>query len=146
MTAKFAFSFLTLIREDLPWKASMSFEDFCLFNLFGHCKFGLYCDKLHVMKTCTNVHCNIDSCTFRHPPVCKFFSTFGDCKFQDDCSFLHVIPTDKLASAQKEIDVLKSEIGLLEKNLLSIQNKFENMETLEKRTEEILSKIKIFYK
>ena len=77
---------------------------------------------------------------------CKFFSTFGDCKFQDDCSFLHVIPTDKLASAQKEIDVLKSEIGLLEKNLLSIQNKFENMETLEKRTEEIFSKIKIFYK
>ena len=93
-------------------------QPFCKFHQFGHCKFGPHCKKFHTKQTCSNLKCNMNSCTLRHPRQCKFYVLFGRCKFNESCSFLHSTAEDNLIKAlQEDILSLKTEIhSLKEKN------------------------------
>ena len=94
----------------------MSVENYCKYNLFGHCKFGDNCRKFHVKSICPNFPCLLEGCASRHPRPCKFFVLYGKCKFDEKCSFLHVSTNDKIAQAEKEIKTLKNEIEALKAN------------------------------
>ena len=103
----------------------------CKFNLYGHCKFGEKCEKLHTDKTCKTFPCHSTECLQRHPPICKFFERYGRCKFSDKCSYLHVSNYDKQDKLEDEIKSLKEEIKQLriQNNLLaSLANRLNFVE------------------
>ena len=87
---------------------------YCKFHQFGHCKFGQSCKKFHTQQTCTTFQCKVETCTSRHPKICKFFAQFGRCKFGDQCSYLHFSASENLSNAfTQEIDSLKADIDVL---------------------------------
>ena len=74
----------------------MAAQNVCSFYMFGYCKHKEYCRKRHVKETC-----DISTCVYRHPKVCKCYRDYRKCKF-DPCLFLH-------KANYTEIDMLKKE-------------------------------------
>ena len=87
---------------------------YCRHHQYGHCKYGLQCRKQHSAETCENFPCTVNSCSKRHPKVCRYFLFTGHCKFNENCSFLHKhdpqSPPDNL---EKKIEKLREDIESL---------------------------------
>ena len=63
----------------------------CQHNQTGFCKFREKCQNKHENTLCENTeHCGKDSCSKRHPKVCRNFSNNGICRHKEKCAYKHV--------------------------------------------------------
>ena len=98
----------------------------------GYCKFREHCRKKHIIEMCQTQQCSSETCSKRHPKICKYFITF--CKFGDKCCYKHVATqsksktlTDtknivaKLNSLKESINIISNQIVVLEKEIISIK-------------------------
>ena len=74
--------------------AKMTAHNVCCYFKFGYCKFDEKCRFVHVKEECTNKSCEISSCTFRHPKICKFYRDYHRLKFGEWCFFKHIENND----------------------------------------------------
>ena len=61
----------------------------CKYYDKGFCKYKKDCDYLHPVETCTNQVCNTQSCSKRHPKICKYFVKGNSCIFKTKCCYRH---------------------------------------------------------
>ena len=102
----------------------------CQYHLHGHCKFGTLCRKKHETETCSNFPCIQDTCSKRHPKVCRYFALLGICKFKDECSYLHLTPsTTRMNELEIEIERLRSIITSISAEVMGINAKAAALET-----------------
>ena len=113
----------------------MESEKLCKHHQFGYCKYKSACRKIHVEAICENKSCENDSCSLRHPKICKFFKFYGRCKF-NPCAYFHPSETklniedlEKRIEAQesKSNELQNSVIVKLEKELLEISVSFNKI-------------------
>jgi hypothetical protein len=109
----------------------MTVSEFCKYNHFGHCKYGLQCKKKHINETCPTFQCQVEDCGLRHPRLCKFFFQYGRCKFGLECSYFH-LSLNTHSSFDKDIEELKSEIARLEGKVLELDNFISTLKEKEK--------------
>ena len=98
--------------------------EICLYDKFGHCKYGKECKRKHYETECKDLdNCkSMKSCMKRHPKYCKKFAS-GECRFKSDCSYKHKEPTSNI-----EQDQLKEKVKQLEKVLQAMTRKVLNLE------------------
>ena len=83
----------------------------CIYNKYKYCKYGDRCNNVYVHDLCNKSSCDIQRCSRRHPPTCKFYNIYKGCKFGDKCSFIHVK------------DSIKVDDSIINKKLLDLENK-----------------------
>ena len=109
---------------------SVDDEGICKYNQTGFCKFRENCKKLHNNEVCNDKSdCRSETCTKRHPKVCKNFKHQGYCRHKDQCSYQHIehINGEKLkdillqihAKNLEETNHLRDEINKL-KDILNL--------------------------
>ena len=102
----------------------------CVYQHYGHCKFGTMCRKKHESETCSIFLCSQDTCRKRHPKVCRYFTLFGACKFRDNCSFLHLTPPAiRLSKLEEEIKHLQGLIASISEEVIGINTKAAALES-----------------
>ena len=116
----------------------MAAKSFCLFNKFGHCKFGDICRLEHFRSICDDCDCKINTCEKRHPRECKFWNEYHRCRFGSYCSFKHKSldvfnPTE--TNVENKLKIMKAKIKQLE---IVINEK----ETFEKKLNDALEHFK----
>ena len=122
----------------------------CKFNQKGFCKHGEKCFKKHENEKCPSKECTDKKCILRHPKLCKFYAQTGKCKFNEDCAFAHedsevvkrlvklesemenfksnfmILETKKadanVNSKNSVLDILESEVALLKREMVAINN------------------------
>ena len=111
----------------------------CRYNKFGFCKFGEFCRKRHISEKCIESSCEISSCNFRHPKICKYFREFRRCKFGEYCYFDHKESGSELL--EKRVNDLIIKVEKLEKKLEEKESNqlasHSDFYTLEKKIEKI---------
>ena len=96
----------------------MAADLYCRHHQYGHCKYGLQCRKQHSAETCENFPCTVNSCSKRHPKVCRYFLFTGNCKFNENCSFLHKhVPQSPPDNLEKKIEKLREDIESLTREI-----------------------------
>ena len=127
----------------------MATQTVCSFYKFGYCKHKEFCRKRHVKETCENLSCDISTCIYRHPKVCKRYRDYQYCKF-DPCLFLHKENNTEIYILTKENEAILTTIKNIENavkdldakivcsesiidRLENIQNKFEKVTVIEKQ-------------
>ena len=115
----------------------MAVNNTCLYNKFGHCKYGDTCKYKHMKEVCENIDCSEDECSKRHPRTCRYFRDYRRCKFGSYCSFSHDVSiiieknTDNI-----EMKVLKEKVEKLEKIISDKDVKISSIfETIAKQNE-----------
>ena len=93
----------------------MSSKMVCLYNKFGHCKFGSTCRNYHSKVICEKIQCESRNCQHRHPKKCRFYEEYGRCKYGEFCSFLHkesssILVERKINDNTAKIDTLEARI------------------------------------
>ena len=84
----------------------MAYEDLCLFNKFGYCKYLDTCRKRHTKEVCENSNCEVNKCGKRHPKPCRFYLEYGRCKFGEYCYYKHD-KSDANCQIWKELENVK---------------------------------------
>ena len=107
----------------------MAQQNVCDFFKFGFCKFKSTCRKHHEVEKCTKDVCDIKSCRFRHPRVCRYFRDIGFCKFSEWCLFKH----DGILKGKNDIEEISEKIRNIEK---VIEEKTVLIESLQKLIDE----------
>ena len=70
---------------------SVDDKGICKYNQTGFCKFRANCKKVHNNEVCNDESdCRSETCTKRHPKVCKNFKHQGYCRHKDQCSYRHI--------------------------------------------------------
>ena len=67
----------------------MDAEAICKLNKYGHCRYGKYCNFIHVDEKCEVNECDSRNCPLRHPRDCRYVTRNKKCKFGDLCAFGH---------------------------------------------------------
>ena len=117
----------------------MATSSICLYNKYGHCKFGQRCRLQHVDNICDSINCDMHNCRSRHPRICTYFSQFGRCKFADYCSFLHVSKHDQ----ECKIKTVKEKLLEFEKLICEKDTLIANLENRVKAVEEEHNNLKL---
>ena len=101
--------------------------ELCKFNQNGFCKFGDQCRKRHFNEICRNSDCKDQSCTFRHPQICRYFISNRSCKFLDRCAYLHKDSEERIQieNLQNKLAATEAKVFKLEHEINEIKNKFE---------------------
>ena len=107
----------------------------CKLRKFGLCKFGKFCNFVHVDKACEVKDCEAKKCNLRHPKTCRYILKYGRCKFSEFCSYNHKI--DKLLCPHPS-DNIEVDLG---KKLIELEKKLEAMQ---KEIVFLSDKIKVF--
>ena len=121
----------------------MAAQTVCSFYKFGYCKHKEYCRKRHVKETCENLACDISTCDYRHPKVCKWYRDYHKCKF-DPCLFLHKANDTKIDMLKKENEAISKNIQNIENALKDLDAKMVDSETIIDRLENIQNKFERF--
>ena len=107
----------------------MNAKDICQFHKFGHCKFRIYCQKVHLENVCDKDGCDA-SCNMRHPVLCRYFALFGKCKF-NPCSYRHkFINNQRIRQLEERIECEELKVKKLE---LIVEEKTKLLKELEIR-------------
>ena len=132
----------------------MAVKSICLFNKFGHCKFGDICRLEHLRSICGNSACNINTCEKRHPRECKYWNEYKRCRFGDYCSFKHKskdVCNPKETNVENELATLKAKIEELEIIInekeefeKKVKEKVEHFKSIEARVEKVEETIRSF--
>ena len=128
----------------------MAVKSICLFDKFGHCKFGDICRLEHLRSICGNSACNINTCEKRHPRECKYWNEYKRCRFGDYCSFKHKsedVCNPKETNVENELATLKAKIEELEIIINEkevFEKKVEHFKTIEARVEKVEETIRSF--
>ena len=108
------------------------FEQICLKNKYGYCKFGKTCRSKHNNQECEKNDCGKWNCDKRHPRDCWWFNKFQRCRFSN-CSYKHEIKSDnsmeKLDEIGKQIKTCEKQIAEKENELLAQENRIKQLES-----------------
>ena len=106
----------------------MTMENICLYNKFGHCKFGETCQKHHLKELCEIKSCETQSCSKRHPRICKYYYEYRRCKFGSYCSFSHRASSSNTIENYDKISELERKMSSLEKTVTKSEIKIKKLE------------------
>ena len=120
----------------------------CYHNNRGYCSFGDKCRYQHYKEICSEVICRVQSCTKRHPVICKYRD---QCKFfkQNTCAFKHNEIKNKVENKdlEKKIEIYTIEMESLKHEISDLKNSIKIKENeLLKRNAEIDNLNKIIVK
>ena len=120
----------------------------CYHNNRGYCSFGDKCRYQHYKEICSEVICRDQSCTKRHPVICKYRE---QCKFfkQNTCAFKHNEIKNKVENKdlEKKIEIYTIEMESLKHEISDLKNSIKIKENeLLKRNAEIDNLNKIIVK
>ena len=113
----------------------MAAQNVCSFFKYGYCKHGEFCRRYHEKTICDKQTCDVFSCTFRHPVICKFYKEYKRCKF-NPCSYKHEDDDSSLEIPRKE------SVSINEK-LCKVIEDIENLTRKEKASEGNIEKLKM---
>ena len=108
----------------------------CKLRKFGHCKFGKFCNFVHVDEHCEVKDCDSRGCNQRHPKDCRYILKYGRCKFSEFCSYNHNIENVRVLS-QSSSDNLERDLG---KKVSELE---KNMEAMQKEIVLLTEKLKV---
>ena len=97
----------------------------CLYNKFGHCKYGHHCRLEHEDQLCSQKDCEIHKCRYRHPRRCTYFTQYGLCKFGAYCSYLHIANNENSIVINEEVHNI---IGKMKEKINAFETKLEERE------------------
>ena len=113
-------------------------NNICKYNQTGCCRFQNHCRKTHENQKCENpTICKDKDCSKRHPKPCRNLRKAEGCRFKEGCAYIHKSfhSTQQKESNEvvvskhnNEIRVLKEEIKLLFKIILSMNFKLKTFE------------------
>ena len=112
----------------------MAAQIVCRFNKFGFCKFKETCRNHHIKELCEDSSCDILSCDYRHPQVCKFYRDFGRCKYSEYCFYAHVDKEDISEisrSLTNKINDLENKVNGKENDIIELSEKIKFLEMKE---------------
>ena len=118
----------------------------CIYNKFGHCKYGEVCRYRHVTEKCQEIGCQRYNCDKRHPKQCKYFIKFGQCKFSFSCSFVHeeIFPVNRQhCDSRNDKKACESSMDFLEEDLQKQSIDATEMEAKLKTVEDENAKLRM---
>ena len=103
----------------------MAHQNVCQMFKYGYCKFKSVCRKQHILEKCTKSSCEINTCSQRHPAICRYLRDIHYCKFGEWCSFEH-----NFVDNVQGIKELTKKVKAIEK---LVEEKSKIIESLEKK-------------
>ena len=110
----------------------------CYHNNRGYCSFGDKCRYKHNKEICNKTICREQSCSKRHPVICKYKD---QCKFlkMNSCAFKHTKIATKVENEDQKyyMEMYKVEIENLNREITDLKNsiKIKERELLERKEE-----------
>ena len=115
----------------------MATENICIYNKFGHCKFGETCQKHHLKEVCEIKSCETQNCTKRHPRICKYYYEFRRCKFGSYCSFSHRVSSSDTIENDNKICEIKRKMSSLEKTVTENEIQIKKLDSVEVKNKKL---------
>ena len=86
------------------------------------------------LKKCANSDCDIKSCKYRHPKICRYKRDIGFCKFGEWCLFKH----DGIVKGVNDVEELSNKMKNIEKLIEEKSVQIESIEKVLKETQEVI--------